>query len=334
METPSRSPLLDWAGAALAAWLVGGACIDAWAHWHIPELESFFTPWHAILYSGMFVNILFVGVLFLRGRTAGGPLRAAFPPGYGLTAVGCLVFLLAGQGDMAWHTFFGIERNTEALLSPTHLGLMVGATLVAAGPWRAARLRGDGRGDHPAALSAGLVLAMLWFFLQFDLPYTAHWAAGTVRGVDRAVQLGVLGVLVATVTMVGVVLLFLRDLRPPPGLVTIVTGVPTLFVVGFSGQADPLVTDVAALTAAVLADVVLAAGPRRLFAVAFPVMVWAAYFGGLAVTEGVAWSVHVWAGCVVVAGLIGWAMSQLVPAAAPVARSVPLTDAPEPAVSD
>ncbi|WP_412543815.1 hypothetical protein R8Z50_15370 [Longispora sp. K20-0274] len=314
MDNPSRTPLLDWTGAALAAWLVGGACIDAWAHWHIPELESFFTPWHAILYSGMFVNIVFVGVLFLRGRVAGGPLRAAFPPGYGLTAVGCLVFLLAGQGDMAWHIYFGIEQNTAALLSPTHLGLMTGATLVAAGPWRAARARG-GRGDHPAAVSAGLVLTMLWFFLQFDLPYTAHWAAVAVRGVDRGVQLGVLGVLVATVTMVGVVLLFLRDLTPPPGLVTIATGVPTLFVVGFSGQHEPLIADLGALTAAVLADLLLNLAPRPVFVVAFPALVWAAYFGGLAVTEGVAWSVHVWAGCVVVAGLIGWAMSQLVPAA-------------------
>ncbi|MEV6520817.1 hypothetical protein AB0M43_02615 [Longispora sp. NPDC051575] len=314
-------PLLDWVAAALAAWLVGGACIDAWAHWHIPELESFFTPWHAILYSGMFVNIVFVGVLFLRGRAAGGPLRSALPAGYGLTAVGCLVFLLAGQGDMAWHIAFGVEQNTEALLSPTHLGLMVGATLVAAGPWRAARLRGDGRGDHPAALSAGLVLTMLWFFLQFDLPYTARWASTLMRGTEHGVQLGVAGILVATVTMVGVVLLFLRDLTPPVGLVTIVTGVPTLLVVGFSGQADPLATDLGALLAAVLADVLLVVGPRRLFAVAFPVLVWVAYFGGVALTEGVAWSVHVWAGCVVVAGLIGWGMSQLV-TPAPASRAV------------
>jgi hypothetical protein len=41
----------DWAVVALSVWFLGGLVLDGWAHNHIPELESFFTPWHAVFYS-------------------------------------------------------------------------------------------------------------------------------------------------------------------------------------------------------------------------------------------------------------------------------------------
>ena len=37
----------DWTVVLLSVWFVGGLILDGWAHNHIPELESFFTPWHA-----------------------------------------------------------------------------------------------------------------------------------------------------------------------------------------------------------------------------------------------------------------------------------------------
>ena len=44
----------DWVAVALAGWLIGGLHLDGWAHNHHPEMESFFTPWHGVLYSGFF----------------------------------------------------------------------------------------------------------------------------------------------------------------------------------------------------------------------------------------------------------------------------------------
>jgi hypothetical protein len=32
----------------LSTWFTLGLLLDAWAHNHLPELESFFTPWHAV----------------------------------------------------------------------------------------------------------------------------------------------------------------------------------------------------------------------------------------------------------------------------------------------
>src|SRR6266851_4712963 len=57
----------------LTSWFVGGLHLDGWAHSHIPQLETFFTPWHAVLYSGYSVCAILivavVGINHLRGYT-------------------------------------------------------------------------------------------------------------------------------------------------------------------------------------------------------------------------------------------------------------------------
>src|SRR5260370_32790722 len=42
----------DWIMVVVSVWWLGGLFIDGWAHSNIPQLETFFTPWHAVLYSG------------------------------------------------------------------------------------------------------------------------------------------------------------------------------------------------------------------------------------------------------------------------------------------
>ncbi len=32
----------------LSSWLIGGVFLDGWAHNTRPQLETFFTPWHAV----------------------------------------------------------------------------------------------------------------------------------------------------------------------------------------------------------------------------------------------------------------------------------------------
>lgn len=39
---------------ALSAWLLVGLFVDGWAHVNLRSLESFFTPWHGLFYSGFF----------------------------------------------------------------------------------------------------------------------------------------------------------------------------------------------------------------------------------------------------------------------------------------
>jgi hypothetical protein len=57
MEHARTFPLLDWTVALGGLWLIGGLHLDGWAHHHI-RLDTFFSPWHAVLYSGFGVTAL------------------------------------------------------------------------------------------------------------------------------------------------------------------------------------------------------------------------------------------------------------------------------------
>src|SRR5438093_11942704 len=89
-------PRFDWLFILAGGWLLGGAYLDGWAHVHGKVDQSFFTPWHAVLYSG-FAAV--AGVLIFQSVTRyrpGRPWRAAIAPGYELSVLGALIFLAAG----------------------------------------------------------------------------------------------------------------------------------------------------------------------------------------------------------------------------------------------
>ncbi len=112
----------DFLTAVLSAWLIAGVFLDAWAHNTRPDLETFFTPWHAVLYSGFLATGGWIAWTVGRARRRAGSWTA-LPSGYALGGYGVILFAVAGLGDMIWHVVFGVERELAALLSPTHLGL-------------------------------------------------------------------------------------------------------------------------------------------------------------------------------------------------------------------
>lgn len=164
---PAGGRRFDWAIVALGGWLIGGVHLDGWAHNHHPDLETFFTPWHAVLYSGFFALFLTLLFIFARNLGRGYPWQRALPVGYNLSLIGTCVFLIGGGLDLIWHQIFGIEANTEALLSPTHLILATGGILMVSGPLRAAWQR---PAMLPALLALTFVVALLAFFTQFAHP--------------------------------------------------------------------------------------------------------------------------------------------------------------------
>src|SRR5215212_3495557 len=152
--------------ALLSAWLIAGAYLDGWAHNHISDLETFFTPWHGILYSGFASAAGVLVSVVVANRVRGYPWREAVPTGYGYALLGTGLFAAAGVGDMIWHVMLGIESNIEALLSPTHIVLAFSAGLLVSGPFCAAWVRA-GRGAatswrtwFPAVLSLVLLEAV------------------------------------------------------------------------------------------------------------------------------------------------------------------------------
>ena len=178
--------------ALLALLLIAGLTLDIWAHNHGEVDQSFFTPWHAVLYGAMALNGIVLGcVMAINVLRKGYPWRRALPVGYGLTMVGVIAFAIGGGFDLWWHTIFGIEVGTDALLSPTHLVLATSAALIFTGPLRSAAFRLDAQSparysSHgPLLLSATATLTLLGMFTQYAhplvIPFGQKTTAATVN---------------------------------------------------------------------------------------------------------------------------------------------------------
>ncbi|MEA2591213.1 MAG: hypothetical protein QOD62_1044 [Actinomycetota bacterium] len=338
---PPASKRFDGMVAILGTAFAGGLYLDGWAHVHGHVDQSFFTPWHAVLYSGFLVLAAVVGVTARAGLRRGLALRESVPPGYELSLLGAAIFLVGGVADMAWHIVFGIEANVDALFSPTHLVLAIGGVLLASGPLRSAWRRADSGNEPavmpwPAVLSVTAVLAVITFLLQIAHPLVNPQAAGSAsdfRGfVFYQQALGVSGVVIQTAVLMGLVLLAARRFVLPFGTLTTILGLNAFGLsflsrqVGGSGGGLSLVP--AALVAGLLADTLYAAlrGNRvrngqlafRLFAFGVPAIFYLVYFLSLLATTGIWWSIHLWLGSVAVAGITGWLLSYVaVPPAMP-----------------
>lgn len=238
---PGTSVREDTISVGLGAWMVVGLYVDGWAHNTVRGLETFFTPWHGLLYSGFAAGAAWIGLLAWR-RRAGRTWWSALPPGYHAAAVGVALFGLGGLGDMAWHIAFGVEVGLDALLSPTHLVLLTGATLMLTAALRANWSRPPSPGrcslrlDLPAILSLMLVTALAGFFLMYTSvflrpaaaqPFVQLFEGSAGHGSDEGgAAAGLADYLVTTALLVLPVLLAARHGRRPIGtIVILVAGV-------------------------------------------------------------------------------------------------------------
>ena len=173
---------MDWILAGLSVWLVGGFYIDIWAHSHGHVDDTFFTPWHAFLYSGAASFGVVLGAAAILGRPRSVPLRDTLAQPYRIAFLGSVLFAVAGVFDLAWHTLFGFEVDVEALLSPTHLLLATSGMLMVGGPLRAAGARLlDGAPKSwgtagPVAIPLAMAMAILVAFTQYVNPIVDQWA--------------------------------------------------------------------------------------------------------------------------------------------------------------
>jgi hypothetical protein len=332
---PAGRLLYDWAFTVLSAWLVGGLYLDGWAHSHGRVDDVFFTPWHAVLYSGAFAIILLLSATYARNLLAGYTWLRLLPAGYGLSLAGAALFMLGGALDMLWHQTFGVEVNLEALLSPTHLLLATSGVLMVGGPLRAAWTRLSAATTRgwgalgPALFSAALTLALFTFFTEYNHPIAQPIAAVgyTSSSTGFARSLGVSGIMLQSALLLGTILLLARRWSLPFGALTVLIVLPSALMSVFEDTYNLLP---ATLAAGLLADALLrwlrpsAERPMRLraFAFAVPALIYSLYFLTLQLTGGIAWTIHLWMGAIFLAGVAGAFVSFLI--------APPFPQSPEP----
>jgi len=212
--------------------------------------------------------------------------------------------------------------------------LALGWVLIVGGPLRAAWQRADGdmQGwrEFPKVFALTYVLSVLTFFTIYANPFVHTLAASTWPYSGEVSQsLGVSAFLIQPALLMGIVLFGLRRWTLPFGTLTLMLLINTALL---SLLHDQYILIPSAALAGLLADglfwLVRPSAERltavRLFAFAVPAILYALYFLTLLLTTGIAWSTHLWAGAIVLAGVVGLLLSYLVaPPVAPMEHGAP-----------
>jgi hypothetical protein len=344
--TPAElaSPTEDLVTVLLGAWIILGAATDGWAHVNIlsdVQEDGFFTPWHALLYSGFAATAGWtVWLAYRRRQRAPRWWIDGWPVGYRLGALGIVIFLVAGLLDMGWHETFGVETSIDALLSPSHLLLCVGSVLLLTSPARSWWAAGGG-GRRAAAGAVALALGttsasvFLGYASMFDYAGPVQPYAGDMDtpGYTAAAR-GVAGYVI-TVGLLAVPLLLAHRRRATPGVATALVAWVSLFPVLTHEFPRPQTSAAfAAIAAAMLVDWILVGmdrwrgpdAPLRLpvAGAIFAGLVSSAHLVALHVDSGIRWPVELWTGVVVtvvaVAAVLGGLAARPYQASTPALR--------------
>ena len=142
-ERPAGGVRFDLYVALLSLWFIVGLYIDGYAHNHGAVDNTFFTPYHALLYSGILATGLFLGITQYRNIGKGYAFTRALPYGYNLSLIGVGLFFVGGGFDL--RLAFAVRLRGEHLdaAQPVALLLATSGFLILSGPLRAAWRRKD-----------------------------------------------------------------------------------------------------------------------------------------------------------------------------------------------
>lgn len=173
----AKLALISLVIGTLGAFLqIGGTSWDVTSHLML-EPETFFTPSHTVLYSGIGLLVISAGiggfVLFRNKETGGKSYTVAFK----LLIVGSAISLVAGPSDFLWHEEFGVD----GLLSPPHLalitGMLINSVAVVIGLVRIQRTQLTHPKETIVRLAiipafAALWFTTTWYAYMFSLPFS------------------------------------------------------------------------------------------------------------------------------------------------------------------
>ena len=325
---PALTPAFTWAALALGVWVLLGAVVDINAHNHDAVDDTFFTPWHLLMYSGMAANGLFYVIHAVSQR---GPRPQ---PDEGLAqgntcspSPACCSSASAASSTSSGTNSSAFESGIDALVSPSHLVLVLSAILFMSGPLRSFVTQGRTGGGwtqlFPPVTATLAVLTLATLFTGF---------ANVWSQVDRYVSIDpdsslklaeawtVAAVLVPAALMTGALLYLRQRMVLPFGAVTLLLlgNALIMFYIRFEDTSPHLVVLLAPLLAGLLGDWLLARPPGgsqivalRRFAFLVPFVMMFSLFVILQLSASIWWTTHMWAGVSCMAGAVGLGMSAL-----------------------
>ena len=144
-------------------WFFIGAWIDSSAHTYLLDgIETFFTPWHGVLYSGYAFSVLVA--MYVKNKMK----DYKFDVG----VLGAVIFGVGGASDAVWHTLLGIETGVEPLVSPSHLMLFLGAFLML--DYVFTTRPSKDQLDTASVVAVSTIYALVMFITQFLHPYLQY----------------------------------------------------------------------------------------------------------------------------------------------------------------
>ncbi len=331
---PAQSLAFDYAVGICCVWIVSGFFFDAWAHGHVP-IESFFTPYHAVFYSGGLALLLIVAGYAIGNRARGASWRDSVPQPYHLALLGFPIFLVAGFGDMLWHRLLGLEVGVDALLSPTHQALGLGMFFLASGPIRS--VLANRSTSTTLARQVPLLLGLIaWYGLvhfgtayAFDpgaaradapppIAFSSQYLTALAIGYYK-ISVGVLIVIFQATLTAGFALWSVSRMALRPGFFTILYPCANAMAAApFTNQTPLLaITLVASFCVGIAADLLVArTDPQpespaayRWFAVLVPLVYTGVFLLATAIRAGIWWDWNISLGACCWAGVAGFGLS-------------------------
>ena len=324
--TPAAHPDADRRSDVLTVvfgvWMLIGLFLDGWAH-NEKLPDGFFTPWHAVLYTG-FAGAAGVTLRSAVHRSTRSAWRDRLAGVDRVALAGLGLFLLGGAGDLFWHEMFGVETNLDALLSPTHLLLMTGGVLTLSGPfrraWRAPRPPNSLRSFLPGLISLSLTVGVLIFFTAYASPFgrttvatfesvTTHlheFSRPSNAAFEQVREMWALTtILFTTFVVVLPALALIRWWSPPRGSMMVLFVAIGIFQVG-TGEFFRSPLALAVFAAGAVAEVAVAhRAPAWVFGAVIPAVLWSSYMLLVAVVYDLRWSPELWAGSIVLSCAFG-----------------------------
>jgi hypothetical protein len=306
----ARPPELITAGLGL--WIVAGAALDAWSHAHDPTLETFFTPWHGVLYSGVGAAAAWLVVSWRRSHDRTNRL----------SLIGIGLFLIGGVGDLAWHSVFGVERGAGATFSPTHMLLYAAAVIVLSAPARSTWTRGEPL--IPMVVSVLAIQTVTLMIFTFTSPFTFPRLPDACMG-GRWCAIGVPPILLWNLLVFGPWLAVVARFGTIPGSAMATAVIPTgisMLVVG--GELVPsrfVALTLAGLVIEAIAAFIQPSAKRptqlRWMGALAPATFWLLYVAAVQRRPGVGWEAELWTGAVAWTAMSGFALCLLMTAPNP-----------------